>query len=99
MGCCSLTGKSPVDIYRAIRCVSLHGLAAALAAGRFLLLTTLHAGLFVMLALTYLSQIAGTSTLALETLQSALQGFIFSNADLRHVLTPPSIEGLLTDGT
>ena len=56
---------------------------------RLSLLLTLNTGLLVMLALANLGQNAGPGTLALETLESALKGFVFPNADFRHCFPSP----------
>ena len=54
------------------------------------LLATLDAGALIMLSLTNLSQNASLSAATLETLQSAVDGFVFLNMDLRHLYFPPS---------
>src|SRR5699024_9604449 len=51
----------------------------------FRLFLALYTGFFVMLAFSHLSQDAGTRALALESSQSALQGFVFPNTDFRHL--------------
>ena len=43
-----------------------------------------------MLALANLGQYAGPGTLALKTLQSAVQGLAFLNMDFGHLCFPPS---------
>ena len=53
-------------------------------AGSLCLLLALHAGLFVMLALTHLLQNAAAGALALEPLQSALQRFVLTKTYLGH---------------
>jgi hypothetical protein len=54
------------------------------------LLATLDAGALIMLSLTNLSQNTSLSAATLETLQSAVDGFVFLNMDLRHLYFPPS---------
>lgn len=44
-----------------------------------------------MLAFSHLSQDAGTRALALESSQSALQGFVFPNTDFRHLYPSPPL--------
>ena len=53
-------------------------------AGSFSLLLALYARLLVMLALTNFLNDAGAGALALKPLQSALQGFILTDAYLGH---------------
>ena len=62
--------------------------------GRLSLLLALHAGLFVMLALTNLRDNAGARALPLESPQSTFQGFILTNTDLRHLVSLPSAQAL-----
>lgn len=58
---------------------------------RFRFLFPFHTGLLVMLAFPNLSQNAGTRALALESSQSALQGFVFPNTDFRHLYPSPPL--------
>ena len=60
-------------------------------ASSFRFLLALDTGLFVMLAFSHLSQDACTGTLALESSQSALQGFVFPNTDFRHLYPSPPL--------
>ena len=53
-------------------------------AGSFSLLLTLDAGLFVMFALANFLNDACAGALALKPLQSALQGFVLTDAYLGH---------------
>ena len=57
--------------------------------GSFRLLLTLQAGADVMLALLNFSDNALLGTAALETTQSALQRFVFLNANFRHCFPSP----------
>lgn len=59
-------------------------------ASGFRLLLALHAGLFIMFALTNLGQNASTGALALKTLQSAFQRFVLVDMNLRHLFSLPS---------
>ena len=54
------------------------------------LLAALHAGAFVALSLTHLSQNASLRTASLETLQSAIQGLAFLDVYFGHLFFPPS---------
>ena len=65
------------------------GSVAALPSG-FRLLLALYAGLLIMLTLTNLGHDAGAGALALETLQSAFQGFVFLDTYFRHLFYLPS---------
>ena len=82
-------GPRRLSLALAVALLMLLLAAAALAAGCFLLLTTLHAGLFVMLTLANLSQNAGTSALPLKPLERALQGFVLTNTYLGHCYPSP----------
>ena len=53
-------------------------------ASGFRLLLALYTGFFVMFALTNLGQDARARALALKTLESAFQGFVFVDMNLRH---------------
>ena len=68
--------------------VAIANLILALASSLSLLLP-LHAGLLVMLATTDLGQDATAGALALPTLESAFQGFVFSDSDF-HFFSLPS---------
>ena len=57
--------------------------------GSFRLLLTLQAGADVMLALLNFSDNALLGTATLETAQSALQRFVFLNANFRHCFPSP----------
>jgi hypothetical protein len=59
-------------------------------AGSLGLLAALHAGAFVALSLTHLSQNASLRTASLETLQSAIQGLAFLDVYFGHLFFPPS---------
>ena len=62
------------------------------------LLAPLHAGTLVVLSFPDLGQDAGLGAAALETLQRAVDGFIFLHMDLRHLYFPPSeVSGYLQD--
>ncbi len=51
-----------------------------------------------MLTLANLGQYAGPGTLALKTLESALKGFVFPNADFRHCFPSPRAHRDATPG-
>ena len=59
-------------------------------AGSLGLLAALHAGAFVALSLTHLSQNASLRTASLETLQSAIQRLAFLDVYFGHLFFPPS---------
>ena len=61
----------------------------AILAGGLRLLAALDARALIMLTLANLGQDAGPGTLALKTLESALKGFVFPNADFRHCFPSP----------
>ena len=61
-------------------------------------LLALDTGLLVMLTLANLGQYAGPGTLALKTLESALKGFVFPNADFRHCFPSPRANRDATPG-
>ena len=62
------------------------------------LLATLDAGAFIVLSLTNLCDDASLSTAALETLQCAVDGFVFSHMNFRHLYFPPSaVSGSIQD--
>ena len=58
--------------------------------GSFGFLLALYAGLLIMLTLANLSHNARARALALETLESALQGFVFLDSYFRHLFSLPS---------
>ena len=62
------------------------------------LLAALDAGAFIMLSLADLGNDASLGAAALKTLQSAVDGFVFSYMDLRHLYFPPSeVSGSIQD--
>ena len=58
-------------------------------AGGFGLLLALHTGLLVVLTTTDLGEDATAGALALPTLESAFQGFVFSDSDFHFFPSPP----------
>ena len=62
----------------------------AVLTGSLRLLAALNAGALIMLALTNLGQHARLGTATLKALQGALQRFILSHTDFRHLYFPPS---------
>ena len=58
-------------------------------AGGFSLLLALHAGLLIVLTTTDLGEDATAGALALPSLESAFQGFVFSDSDFQFSPSPP----------
>jgi hypothetical protein len=63
----------------------------AVLASSLRLLAALDTGALVMLSAADLSQNAGLGTAALETLERAVQRFIFLDMDFRHLFSLPPI--------
>ena len=85
--------KKTPDIQANIGKCSFLRTLAALSASCLGLLLALDTGLLVMFTFTNFSQHAAACTLTLKTLQCAFQGFIFTHANLRHVL--PSLRSTI----